>query len=400
MGRLYMKWMLVLRTSNKGFTILEMMVGIAMTLTVSALALAALSNAERGFSQDKNKIEGGQKLSSVIDIVGREIVQAGEQINDPRFPVIKVTPDGVRGSRLIVYRGLEESLSLCSATATTDALTSGIATTTLSLTSTIPAVQFLNSSCIVTPTNLEVTPATNPTTYVEVTPATIPPTYVRTYPTNVQAWRRRRMANGGKLPFFLHDGRGRIQLANLIGETPVTPAVPTPNFDTIGLTIEGPVALSSFIPNVNYPNRSTLNLVEKREYLICGDELKVRVNNSLEGSCDKDDLVTLGSADTLASPFKVVATNITSMNITLTTAVTPTSAPVNNLNINFPCAPAIPAGPQPLCPVPANTLDWRQLRGVTVAIMAPNPDVNAVSATSIVASGRYYPRNILSTNAQ
>ncbi len=399
-----MKWMLVLRTSNKGFTILEMLVGISMTLTVSALALAALSNAERGFSQDKNKIEGGQKLSSVIDIVGREIVQAGEQINDPRFPVIKVTPDGA-GSRLIVYRGLEESLSLCSATATTNALTSGTATTTLSLTSTIPAVQFLNSSCIVTPTNLEVSPATNPITYVEVSPATTPPTYVRTYPKNVQAWRRRRIANGGKLPFFLHDRQGRIQLANLIGETPATPSVPVipvPDFNIIGLTIEDPVTLSSFIPANNFPNRSTLNLVEKREYLICGTELKVRVNNSLEGRCEKDDSVLPGSADTLISPFKVVATNITSMNITLTTAVTPTSSLVNNTNIDFPCAPAVvPAGPQPLCPVATDTLDWRQLRGVTVSIAAPNPDVNAAaSVASIVASGRYYPRNILSTNAQ
>jgi type II secretory pathway pseudopilin PulG len=393
MGREYMKWMLVLRTSNKGFTILEMMVGISMTLTVSALALTALSNAERGFSQDKSKIEGGQKLSSVIDIIGREIVQAGEQVNDPRFPVIKVTPDGARGSRIIVYRGLEESLSLCSATAATNALTNGTAVTTLSLTSTDNAVQFANSSCIVTPTNLEVSPATNPITYVEVSPATAPPTYVRTYPKNVQPWRSRRIANGGKLPFFLHDGQGRIQLANLTGETPVTAALPVPDFNNIGLMIEGPAPLSSFIPASDFPNRSTLNLLEKREYLICGDELKVRVNSPVDGDCL--------SASSIAVPFQVVATNITSMNITLATAVTPASTPVDNLNINFPCAPAtVPVGPQPLCPVPANTLDWRQLRGVTVAIAAPNPDVNAFSPTSIVASGRYYPRNILSTNAQ
>jgi type II secretory pathway pseudopilin PulG len=390
-----MKWMLVSQTSNKGFTILEMMVGISMTLTVSALALAALSNAERGFSQDKSKIEGGQKLSSVIDIIGREIVQAGEQINDPRFPVIKVTPDGVRGSRLIVYRGLEESLSLCSTAPGTNALTALVPTTTLPLTATNAQVQLENSSCIPTPTNLEVSPATNPITYVEVSPATVPPTYVRTYPKNVQAWRARRIANGGRLPFFLHNGLGRIEPAVLVNETPTSPAVPAPNFDNIGLTIEGPVAGSPFIPTVNFQNRTTLNLVEKREYLICGDELKVRVNSPTEGNC-----VTPHSA---ASPFNVVATNITSMNITLSTVANAAAAPVNNSNINFPCAattvPATVPTP-PLCPVAANNLDWRQLRGVTVDINTPNPDANAFSPTSIVVSGRYYPRNIMSTNAQ
>ncbi len=119
----YMKWMRDSQTSGaKGFTVLEMMVGIAMTLAVSATALAALSNAERGFTRDKSRIEGGQKLSSVLDIIGRDIVQAGEEINDPGFPVIQVSPDGARGSSIIIYRGLESALSLCSTTPATAAL--------------------------------------------------------------------------------------------------------------------------------------------------------------------------------------------------------------------------------------------------------------------------------------
>ncbi len=337
-----MKCLRVSQTSAEGFTILEMMVGMAMTLTVSAIALAALSNAEKGFAKDKNKIEGGQKLSSVLDIVGRDIVQAGEEINDPSFPVIQVNQDGTRGARIILYRGLEEALSLCSAAPSTDALTSGNTTASLSLTSTNNGVQLENSSCI--------------------------PETGTTYRSNVQAWINRRTANGtnlaGQLPFFLHDGLGNIRLVNLVGESNAT------SFQTIGgLTI------SPFTPNINFPNRSTLNLVEKREYLICGTELKVRINNSTEGSCS----VAGALADSAAFPFKTVATNITRMDISLPTTATPNPA----INLAF----------------PTGGLRWRDLRGVTVKITATNPDVNSLQAT-IDASGRFYPRNIQSTNVQ
>lgn len=376
MGQKYMKCLRVSQTSAKGFTLIEMMVGMAMTLTVSGIAMAALSNAEKGFTKDKGKIEGGQKLSSVIDIIGRELVQAGEQINDPRFPVIKVIPDGARGSRIIIYRGLEEALSLCSSAGATNALTNGTAATALALTA--PGnttagidVRTENPSCTPVSAFVPVSPATNPITY----------TTTRTYPPNVQAWRTRRLAAGGQLPFFLHDTQGNIQLVNLTGETNAS------DFDTVGLTT------ASFNPIVNFPNRSTANLLEKREYLICGTELKVRINNSTEGSCS-----TAGAlADSATFPFKTVATNITSMDIALTTADTATTTTtIDRLkNTSFPIAgvPAVGATPA------VDPVDWRNLRGITVKITAPNPGDNSAQPT-IDASGRFYPRNILSTNAQ
>jgi hypothetical protein len=388
-----MKWMQVSRTSDKGFTILEMMVGIAMTLTVSSLALAGLSNAERGFTKDKNKIEGGQKLSSVLDIIGREIVQAGEQINDPRFPVIKVIPDGTKGSRIIIYRGLEESLSLCNDALTADALTTDTTTTTLSLTSTHDEVKLGNSSCIPVPTYEPVDPATTPTTF----------TTTRTYPLSVQAWENQRTApdgtnSTGKLPFYLHDGSGRIQLVYLTGITNAS------NFDTIGLTISSdPTGLTPVDPITNFRSRNTLNLVEKREYLICDNKLRMRINSSIEKDSD------VGASGTCTETGDVtIATNIASMNINWTTAAT-TAATITDTpqaNVDFPCAPAtIPptVPPLPLCPVSigsTETRDWRDLRGVAVEISAPNPDINNVLSPNIVASGRFYPRNILSTNAQ
>ena len=390
MGQQYMRCLLASRTSDKGFTILEMMVGMAMTLVVSGIALAALSNAERGFTKDKGKIEGGQKLSSVIDIIGRDIVQAGEQINDPRFPVIKVIPDGTKGSRIIIYQGLEEALSLCSAAPSPPlpatpvfALNAGTTYTSLSLTAPATAdgleVRTENPSCTPVPTFTPVTPATTPPTY----------TTTRTYPLNVQAWQTRRLAAGGQLPFYLHDTQGNIQLVTLTGETNAS------GFDTVGLTT------TSFNSAFNFKNRSTANLLQKREYLICGlvgrRELKVRVNNNTEGNCS----TTGALADSAASPFKTVATNVTSMNITLTTAASPTAtATVDRVDANFPIAEVAAVGATPAVP----PVDWRDLRGVTVRITAPNPDANAdlmaAAKQNINASGRFYPRNILSTNAQ
>jgi hypothetical protein len=335
MAQRYMKWMLVSRTSAEGFTILEMVVGIAMTLTVSALALAALSNAESGFSKDKNKIEGGQKLSSVLDIVGRDLVQAGEQINEPKFPVVNVIPDGAKGSRLIVYRGIEEALSTCAA------ITASTSTTSLSVASTDASIRLANPAC-----------TSNSST---------------DYPTDVRDWITKRTAAGNptanQLPFILHDGQGRIQRAIFTGESNSN------SYQTVTLTT------SAFTPSVAFPVRSTAYLVEKREYLICGDELKVRVNSANENDCT--------TADSQASPFQTIATKIKSLNVTVTTATAVSPTPADSLDTNF----------------PTTTLNWRDLRGVSVKITASNPDPSG-GGEDIFASGRYYPRNILSTNAE
>jgi hypothetical protein len=336
MAQQYMKWMLASRTSAKGFTILEMVVGIAMTLTVSALALAALSNAESGFSKDKNKIEGGQKLSSVLDIVGRDIVQAGEQVNEPKFPVVKVVPDGTKGSRLIVYRGVEEALSTCAA------ITASTSTSTLSVASTDATVRLANPACN---------------------------SNAASYSADVQDWVTKRTdtknPTTNQLPFILHNGQGDIERVILTGETNSN------SYQTVGLTV------SPFTPSVAFPVRSTAYLMEKREYLICGDELKVRVNGDIssEGNCSL--------ASSAASPFQTIATKIKKMNVTVTTATTASPTPADSLDTSF----------------PTSDLNWRNLRGVSIKITAANPDTGG-GGQDILASGRFYPRNILSTNAE
>jgi type II secretory pathway pseudopilin PulG len=340
----YMRCLLVSRTSDKGFTILEMVVGIAMTLTVSALALAALSNAESGFSRDKNKIEGGQKLSSVLDIVGRDIIQAGEQINEPRFPVIKVEADGNRGSKIVVYRAVEEALSTCNnLPTTTRATVITVVMDTDNFTS--------NTSC-------------NAAT---VTPPTA--TSYPIHPSNVTTWNNKNPTTANPIKFYLHNGSGYIQSINLTGIT----APNTQNtLKKVDLTVD-------FTPGgtTGFPIKSTAYLVEKTQYLICDNSLIARVNND-------DETNTQGSS-CLKTGDRTVASNITRMDVKLSTA----SEELTNPTL-FPRD----ASTSPV----VTALNWRDLRGVTVTFTATNPDTN--SSTPIVASGRFYPRNILSTNAE
>jgi prepilin-type N-terminal cleavage/methylation domain-containing protein len=357
----YMKCLLVSRTLNKGFTLLEMMIGISMTVTVSALALTALSNAESGFTKDKNKIEGGQKLSSVLDIVGRDIVQAGEQVNEPRFPVIKVIPDGAKGSRIVVYRGLEEALSTCST------IPAGVPVASLSI-----------GLAVTTSTNLSCNPATVP-------PAAVTATSYPIYPDNVTAWKAKSPAPASPVKFLLHNGLGNLQEINL---TAITPKNTSDTLQPLNLTV------LPFTPAVEFKEKSTAYIVEKTEYLICNNVLISRVNNIIEKDTDPG-----ASGSCTETGDQPIATNVTKMDIVISTATTAAPVPADGTNINFPCAPAIPApNPRGLCPVVTETLDWRNLRGVTATITAANPDANLTPP--LVASGRFYPRNILSTNAQ
>jgi prepilin-type N-terminal cleavage/methylation domain-containing protein len=349
-----MKWLLVSPTSNKGFTLLELMVGIAMTLTVSALALAALTNAEQGFTKDKNKIEGGQKLSSILDIIGRDILQAGEQISESQFPVVKVVPDGSNGSRLVVYRAIEEALPVCS---------------------NIAANTSINEVFVAS--NDATTRLTSPSCDVSGDANVIG----GSYPANVQTWIKRRTATTNPTPnqisVILHDGQGKTQLFTYLGE----------NQSNSQQTVK--LSATAFTPTDAFPIRSTAYLVDKREYLICNSELKVRVNNKSEGSCSD----TGSFANTSASPFQTIATNITKMDISLTVRdpQTPTTTNPNPPDIVSELAANVS--------FPSSARYWRNLQGVTVQITATNPSNNA-NAEPIVASGRFYPRNILSSYSQ
>jgi type II secretory pathway pseudopilin PulG len=340
---------------SHGFTLIELIAGMAMTLTVSALALQALSNSQRTFSADRNSIETGQKLSSVLDIISRDVRQAGEQINEARFPVITVIPSiNGTGSRLVLYRALSEPLPLC----TIGGITAG---TTVSL--------FNTSS------DNTVFTTTNPSCRFE---AIVPP---NTFPPKQQEWKNKREnAEQARLPGVIHDLNGKIQhftylteeknLAGTISSLKTTP------FNSIAL----PVSASVYI-------------IEKREYLVCNNELKVWINSTQTG-CPK-----IGTSPTFANKFEsfqTIASNIERLDITP--------------SVRMPDVPTV-ANPSPPDLVstlatnsyfPTTTTTWQNIQGLKIKLQAKDSEgrnYNSLSAQEkarLVAEGKFYPRNILS----
>ncbi|WP_310410154.1 type II secretion system protein [Chamaesiphon sp. OTE_8_metabat_110] len=113
--------------SKQGFTLLELIAGLVMMVIVSSLALNAFVNASTSFNKDKRNIESNQNLTAVLEIIGNDIRQSGEQINDPQFPVIKIEPaatgDMSGSSKITIRRALTSPLTLCEDIAPTFAAT-------------------------------------------------------------------------------------------------------------------------------------------------------------------------------------------------------------------------------------------------------------------------------------
>jgi type II secretory pathway pseudopilin PulG len=110
------------RSNNqtKGFTLIELIVGLLITVIVGGLAMNAFVNANSTFSKDKKNIESNQNLSTILEIIGNDIKQAGENINDNNFPTIEFkevssTDVGLKSgsSKVIIRRALSEPLTLC-----------------------------------------------------------------------------------------------------------------------------------------------------------------------------------------------------------------------------------------------------------------------------------------------
>ncbi len=107
-------------STNKGFTLIELIVGMMITLIVGGLAMDAFVNASGMFSKDKKTIDASQNLSAILQIIGDDIKQSGEQISTSNFPVIEITPNTVTinsitspSSTITVRRALTQSLTLC-----------------------------------------------------------------------------------------------------------------------------------------------------------------------------------------------------------------------------------------------------------------------------------------------
>ena len=120
----------LLQTSNKGFTLLELVIGMTILLIISGLTLSALNQAGDAFSKDKKNIDSSQSISAVLELIGNDVRQAGEYIRqDASFPALELSQNATptlpinrsgtivtasASSTLIVRRALTANpLTLC-----------------------------------------------------------------------------------------------------------------------------------------------------------------------------------------------------------------------------------------------------------------------------------------------
>jgi type II secretory pathway pseudopilin PulG len=356
-----------------GFNLIELIVTMGITTTVIALASQALVQTQNNFSKDQRKVSASQKMSSVLEIVGREIRQAGEFITDTDFPTIQVIPLDASPNpnvSLVVYRAVSSSIPMCNTT-----------TTRLSF----AISNSLNTICQV------------PTTDI-VAPSIFPAE-------QQTGWIGQRVASGG-------IGLGVVPQNPLPAGTPrvFKPFVYRSEYSVtgsssrmdLGINID---AISTTAPTGPIAVGSNAYLVIKKEYLICQSQLIVRTNSQVQSSFGSPACAAPNATLDPTGTMATVATDIAKLNVNMITRIRPTTAVADPPEDNFNIGPGDTDGAAngnntafPITAPVANVRNWQNIQGVIVSVVAVDPEsANRTTPASFIAQGNFYPRNALST---
>ena len=72
--------------SERGFTLIEVLISILITLIVMASVFALLTQGQRAFQREPEIADLQQSARTVLDMVSRDILQAGSGLPRPSFP--------------------------------------------------------------------------------------------------------------------------------------------------------------------------------------------------------------------------------------------------------------------------------------------------------------------------
>jgi prepilin-type N-terminal cleavage/methylation domain-containing protein len=374
---------------SKGFTLIELLVGMAVTSIISILAIQIITAISKSFNEDQKTGMNSQKMTSVLEVIGREIRQAGESIVEPNFPTVQVRKRGNRGASIIVYRALSEPITMCSGYA---AGTKNIQELTLATDKNAPlAVNVSRSYCTVEAAEAG----------TEIFP-----------PSRKEGWIDKRLSSplliGGKNALF-----GAVYSISNKSIQSFIYTNETKTISTIGGSLTLKVNTAPFTAVSEIKLDDIAYLLEKKEYLVCtNNELKVRTNSLVESS------LAAGANPTAADPacadaipasdptgsVDTVATNIDKLEITMTTRPTSTDAAPNPVSTKQSKNNSFPITLSP-------DITWQNIEGINVNILAIDPlgkqgsnpsgrNASSLSAKDIAAfsaEGTFYPRNALSS---
>lgn len=373
---------------SRGFTLIELLVGMAITSIISVMAIQIITQISKSFNEDQKTTVNGQKMSSVLEIVGREIRQAGESVVETSFPTIQIRERGNKGASIIVYRALSEPVTICKGYAVgTTNITELIFATDKSV---LGAVNAAKPFCTVETAEVG----------AEVFPLS-----------RKQGWINKRLQSpltieGKKALFgsiysitnkslktFIYTSEAKIASGSSVGS----------------LVLKVGISPITSIPEIKVDDIAYL--LEKKEYLVCGNELKVRINSLVESasftgaasSADPACADIITSSDPTGS-IETVAANIDKLDITMVTRPTAT--------IPVPNPVATTHGKSKNFPITtAPDITWQNIEVIKVSVLALDPlrkqgsnltgrDSSSLSLKDIAAfsaEGNFYPRNALSS---
>lgn len=101
--------------SDRGFSLIELLVAVGLGLVISAIALTTFLSNRRLVRFDLERTAVNQNLKNAIDVIGINIRLAGENLSSA-FPAIEIIDGGANSDELIIRRNLkDEILKLCTA---------------------------------------------------------------------------------------------------------------------------------------------------------------------------------------------------------------------------------------------------------------------------------------------
>jgi prepilin-type N-terminal cleavage/methylation domain-containing protein len=421
----------ITRTSNKGFTLLELLVGMIITLIIGGLAMQAFINASITFSKDKKSIESDQNLSAVLQIIGDDIKQSGENINDINFPTIEFSIDPAStatppSSKITVRRALSDPLTLCEAIAANPSTLP----TSLTVADNTPATVTASANCDVGTATSQVLGSRPSTSYSFPIPTAPAPTIFpqisgksQLFPIALRKARDYRCQLdepnpttpyddatqaivdfcGGlaseKVPVAVSDQKGHMLIFNQIDEVPgsITPAYTNP-LDTDPATstrkysikldaTDISAGINTRNKTVAYPIGSPIYLFEERVYALDS-------NNNLTVSVNR------GTASTLIKKIAKfnVSARIYSDNVAKTVNATPANscpAPNTTYTCTFNSNTSNATATDP-------TYNWKNLAGVKIQLQAQydgtgqNATPTTADTDKLTATAEFFPRNVMS----
>ena len=429
--------------SNKGFTLIELIVGMTIMLIVGGLAMNAFIQASTTFNKDKRSIDSNQSMSAILEIIGNDIRQAGEGISDSNFPTIEfgldptnttagTAPNTINpqaSSTITIRRSVQPQLTLCQ----TIAANVSSLPTQLNIANSVAGT---DPSCIFT-----YTAPPSPAPAILPTSGSTPPAWLTainarqyrcqldnpnsgylTTSTDLCAGTKPTLPSSDReqLRAAVSDGNGHVRFFNYSDDNFLTFS---PNYYiSVGNNDSGVSSMSNDNRNkgVEYRPGSPIYLIEERVYTLDN-------NGKLTLSIDGGPAQTLikniaqfnisarlytDAIDRVVNPTPTVPATTPASGSTPATTTIAASAFVCPTGTSYPNQPissdADLTNPQYVCQFNYNTLTtdvpmkWKTIAGVRVSLQAKYDGTgqaaiaNDAEKKKLTASAEFFPRNVLS----